>query len=33
MYFYLREGFKILFEYVDEATGEKEYLMTWQLSL
>ena len=27
--FYLREGFEILSEGVDEATGEKEYVMTW----
>ena len=28
--FYLREGFEILSEGVDEATGEKEYVMIWQ---
>ena len=28
--FYLREGFKILSEDVDEATGEQEYIMIWQ---
>ena len=28
--FYLREGFKILSEGVDETTGEKEYVMIWQ---
>ncbi len=28
--FYLREGFVILSEGVDEATGEKEYVMIWQ---
>ena len=27
--FYLREGFEILSEGVDEATGEKEYVMSW----
>ena len=30
MHFYLREGFEILSEDVDEATGEKEYIMIWQ---
>ena len=28
--FYLMEGFEILSEGVDEATGEKEYVMIWQ---
>ena len=28
--FYQREGFKILLEGMDEATGEKEYEMTWR---
>jgi len=33
MHFNLREGFKNMSEDEDEATGEKEYLMTWRLSL
>ena len=28
--FYQREGFKILREGIDEATGEKDYEMTWR---
>ena len=28
--FYLRENFKIQSENVDESTGEKEFVMTWQ---
>ena len=28
--FYQREGFKILWEGMDEATGEKDYEMTWR---
>ena len=28
--FYQREGFKILREGMDEATGEKDYEMTWR---
>ena len=28
--FYQREGFEIQCEALDEATGEKEYVMTWQ---
>ncbi len=28
--FYQREGFEILCEGVDEATGEQDYTMTWQ---
>ena len=31
--FYQREGFEILSEKVDEATGEKEYVMIWRRSL
>lgn len=27
--FYFREGFSILSEELDEATGEKEYIMSW----
>ena len=30
VHFYLRKGFEILSEDVDEATGEKEYIMIWQ---
>ena len=30
MHFNLREGFKNMSEDVDEATGEKEYMMIWQ---
>ena len=33
MHFHPREGFEIMSEDEDEATGEKEYLMTWQLGL
>ena len=28
--FYQREGFKIQFESLDEATGEKDYVMAWK---
>ena len=28
--FYQREGFEIQSDGLDEATGEKEYVMTWQ---
>ena len=28
--FYLKENFSILSETIDEDTGEKEYIMTWQ---
>ena len=28
--FYQREGFEIQCEALDEATGEKDYVMTWQ---
>ena len=28
--FYLKESFSILSETIDEDTGEKEYIMTWQ---
>ena len=28
--FYQREGFEIQYSSLDEATGEKEYVMTWQ---
>ncbi|MBD8944756.1 MAG: GNAT family N-acetyltransferase, partial [Ruminococcaceae bacterium] len=28
--FYQREGFEIQCEALDEATGEKEYVMIWQ---
>ncbi len=28
--FYRREGFEIQFEGLDEATGEKDYVMVWQ---
>ena len=30
IHFYQREGFAIRCEGVDEATGEKEYVMTWE---
>ncbi len=30
LYFYQREGFEIQSEGLDEATGEKDYLMTWR---
>ena len=30
IHFYQREGFKIQREGLDEATGEKDYVMTWQ---
>ncbi len=30
MQFYQREGFKIHCEGLDEATGEKDYVMTWE---
>lgn len=30
IHFYLREGFEIHCEGVDEITGEKDYLMVWQ---
>ena len=30
IHFYLREGFKIQCEDMDEATGEKDYVMIWQ---
>lgn len=33
MHFRLREGFEIMAGDEDEATGEKDYLMTWPLSL
>ena len=29
--FYKREGFEIQHSGLDKATGEKEYVMTWQL--
>ena len=28
--FYQREGFKIQYSSLDEATGEKDYVMVWQ---
>lgn len=31
--FYLREGFSVRSEAVDEATGEKEYTMTWKKAI
>ena len=30
IHFYQREGFAIRCEGLDEATGEKEYVMTWE---
>ena len=30
IHFYQREGFKIQHEDMDEATGEKDYVMTWR---
>ena len=30
IYFYQREGFQIQREGLDEATGEKDYVMLWQ---
>ena len=29
--FYKRENFTVLSEQIEEATGEKEYSMTWQM--
>ena len=28
--FYQREGFEVQYSGLDEATGEKDYVMTWQ---
>lgn len=33
IYFYQKEGFQIQSESLDEATGEKEYVMVWQTPL
>lgn len=30
IHFYQREGFEIQDEGIDEATGEKDYIMIWQ---